>query len=138
MTSYVDDPLFIRLVLDNRHSSVLYLPYYLSTNEVPTYLPLFRQKETLKMAQLTCYYLFLLLLVNKELKIVSSQDTETVLILDCYKCGMRDGDDYCLSRKSRWTEKSCQTTAKLSNDEALACTKTTFEDWREGKGPSIY
>merc|ERR1719464_1274137 len=28
-------------------------------------------------------------------------------------------------------KKSCQTTAKLSNDELLACTKTTFEDWRE-------
>ena len=90
------------------------------------------------MAKLTWYYLFLMFLVNEEFKTVSSQNTETVLILDCYKCGMRNGDDYCASRKSRWTEKSCQTTAKLSNDEALACTKITFEDWREGKGPSIY
>ena len=92
------------------------------------------------MAKLSRNYLFLLFLVNEGFANVSSKDTESILILDCYKCGMRDGDDYCASRKSRWTEKSCQTTAKLSNDEALACTKTSFEDLREGKGKrsSIY
>ena len=42
-------------------------------------------------------------------------------------------DDYCSYLKSRWKEKPCTSTAKLSIGEIMACVKTTFDDEKEGK-----
>ena len=80
------------------------------------------------MAHLT--YLFTLVLISGGILKVAGQSD--ILPLKCYICGINNEDDYCPSRTSRWTKQKCESTATLSNDEALACTKTAFEDWREG------
>ena len=77
------------------------------------------------MAKLTL--LFFLLLVS------GGCVSQSILFLDCYKCGIDSEDDYCPSRSSRWTEQRCQTTAKLTDDETLACSKTVWTvETREG------
>ena len=75
-------------------------------------------------------YFYTLLLINGGIALVTAQSS--ILPLNCYICGINNDDDYCPSRTSRWTKKNCQSVATLSNDEALASTKTAFEDWREG------
>jgi len=61
----------------------------------------------------------------------STVEAETELILECYQCGVEENDSFCPKNTAKWVKKQCRTTAKLSNDEALSCTKTVFEDVRE-------
>ena len=51
--------------------------------------------------------------------------------LKCYECGLRDNDDYCPDSKLRWDQDICESAARLSSGEVLACFKTSFEDQRE-------
>ena len=63
--------------------------------------------------------------------------TISVESLECYKCGYNEQDDYCSYLKSRWKEKPCTSTAKLSIGEIMACVKTTFDDEKEGKFSTV-